>query len=85
MSVLLWTQGELGQGGQGRQTKQGHEAGASDPGTTKGWQLPAVKQGVQSSPGEHSLEWTPSQVSCKDLFAFETITICAVSQVFVKY
>ena len=83
MSLLLWTQGELGQGGQGRQTKQGHEAGASVPGRTKGWQLPAVKQGVQSIPEEHRLEWTASQCPWKAFVAFETVTKCVMYQVFV--
>ena len=79
MSGLLWAQGE---GGQGRQTKQGqgqgHEAGASVLGTTKEWQLPAVKQSVQSIPGGHSLEWTASQGPCKAFVAFESATRCFV-------
>ena len=86
MSGLLWVQGE---DGQGRQTKQGHGqglgAGALVLGTAKWWQLPTVKQGEQSIPGGHSLEWTASQGPCKAFVAFETTTKCALSQVFVKY
>ena len=57
---------DTGQGGQTKQGHgQGHRAGASVLATTKGWQLPAVKQSVQSIPGGHSLEWTASEGPCK--------------------